>query len=127
MSSLDPVVWPPGWRRRHSSHVTTATAPTPPDQRPAARLELRAGGPPAYCVVEVEDEDDFDVEGHSVHYRRLGHREAGVEVLSEEWTWLVDGASWVLTGTVRREDYLAVCEVFEAVAASVDVTWLRSR
>lgn len=70
----------------------------------------------------MEDEDRFELGGHEVGYRRIGHRVAGVELVSEEWTWLAGGATYVLTGTVVREDYLDLCDLFEDVAASVDAS-----
>ena len=68
---------------------------------------------------DLEDHDDFDLAGHDVTYRRY-HRAGGSDVLCEEWTWLVDGRGLVLTGAVAREDYMDYCDVFEAVAETVD-------
>jgi hypothetical protein len=127
MAAPEPVLWPPGWPRRSVRGTTTATAPDPPARQPAARLELRTGSPPAYDAAEVEDEDTVELGGHPVAYRRVGHREGEAEVVSEEWTWLLDDVPHVLTGTVRREDYLEVCDLFETVAASVEVELLRAR
>ncbi len=67
--------------------VATRPGPSP------ARLELRTGPPPAYDALVVEDEDAFELSGHPVDYRRFGHRADGVELVSEEWTWRVDGAA----------------------------------
>lgn len=120
MSLDDALVWPPGWARTTVAGGRVATSPRRSPTAMAASLEWRAGPPPAHDDVEVEDEDAFEVGGHPVGYRRFGHRVAGREVVSEEWTWEVDGVAHVLTGTVPREDYLEVCEVFEAAAASVD-------
>lgn len=120
MGTAEPLL-PPGWRRRRRDGALVATAPGRPDGAPPARLVWRTGPAPAYAGLEVEDEDRFDLDGHEVGYRRFGHRVDGVEVVSEEWTWLVDGLAHVLTGTVRREDYLDVCDLFEEVAASVTV------
>jgi hypothetical protein len=120
MSTGEPLL-PPGWRRRrHRDGALVATAPAAGAGGVPPRLAWRTGPPPAYDGLDVEDEDGFDLDGHEVGYRRFGHRVGGVEVVSEEWTWLVDGVPHVLTGTVRREDYLVVCDLFEEVAASVD-------
>lgn len=116
MSTPEPFAIPVGWRRTRRGGVVTATRPG----ASPARLELRTGSVPAYHAVEVEDEDAFELSGHQVDYRRFGHRAGGVELVSEEWTWRVDGARLVLTGTVPRADYLSVCDLFEDVAATVD-------
>lgn len=121
MSLGDAVVWPPGWRRETIGGAVVATSPTRPDGRPPARLEWRRGAPEPDGAV-VEDEDRYDLVGHDVGYRRLGHRTGGVDLVSEEWRWQVGGEQLVLTGTVPRADYLAVCDLFEEVAAAVDPT-----
>ncbi|MGZ5398459.1 MAG: hypothetical protein ACXWDM_00505 [Nocardioides sp.] len=117
MSSVEPFTVPVGWRRSRRGDVVVATRPGPS----AARLEWRTGSLPVYDAPVVEDEDSFELSGHPVDYRRLGHRAGGVELVSEEWTWWVDGERLVLTGTVPRDDYLSVCDLFEDVAATVEV------
>lgn len=67
----------------------------------------------------LEDDDAFDLDGLPVVYLRFAHRVAGVDVLCDQWQWLVDGMGVVLTGSVAREDYADYCEVFEGVAATV--------
>ena len=116
MSSAEPFAVPLGWRQSRRDGVVVATRPGPAP----ARLEWRSGSPPAYDGLVVEDEDAFDLAGHQVGYRRFGHRAEGVELVSEEWTWRVDGERRMLTGTVPRDDYLSVCDLFEDVAATVD-------
>lgn len=111
-----PFALPAGWRVHPAGEALVATGTGPP----AVRLEWRCGSPPAYDAEVVEDEDSFELDGQVVGYRRVGHREGGVEVLSEEWTWSHGEERRVLTGTVAREDYLAVCELFEDVAATVE-------
>lgn len=69
---------------------------------------------------EVEDEDDFDLDGRPVAYRRFAHRVATADVVCEQWAWVVGGLGVTLTGTVAREDYPAYCDLFEAVAETVD-------
>lgn len=128
MGPPEPLLWPPGWRRRTSGTTTSATAPARPGRPPPpARLELRTGGVAVHHAIDVEDEEVLDLDGHPVTYRRFGHREDGAELVSEEWTWQVDDVLHVLTGTVRRDGYLEVCDLFETAAASVDVDQLRGR
>ncbi|MEJ7795191.1 MAG: hypothetical protein WKF50_06540 [Nocardioides sp.] len=117
MSGGEPFAAPVGWRRSRRDGVVIATRPGPSP----ARLEWRTGSPPTYDELVVEDEDAFDLSGHPVDYRRFGHRAGGVELVSEEWTWRVDGERLVLTGTVSRGDYLSVCDLFEDVAATVEL------
>lgn len=69
---------------------------------------------------EVEDEDDYDLDGRPVAYRRFAHRVAQADIVSEQWAWVVDGLGVTLTGTVARADYPAYCDLFEAVAETVD-------
>lgn len=105
--------------------AVVATSPTRVGDRPPAQVAWRRGAPsadPGDAV--VEDEDRYDLAGHEVGYRRLGHRADGVELVSEEWRWQVGDQVVVLTGTVPRADYLAVCDLFEEVAAGVDPTVL---
>ena len=116
MSSGEPFSVPVGWRRSRRGGVVVATRPGPSP----ARLEWWTGSTPAYDGLVVEDEDSFDLSGHPVGYRRFGHRADGVELVSEEWTWHVAGDRLALTGTVARDDYLTVCDLFEDVAATVD-------
>ena len=117
MRSAEPFAVPVGWRRSQRPGVVVATRPGPSP----ARLELRSGAVGDYDALVVEDEDAYDLSGHPVAYRRFGHRADGVELVSEEWTWQVDGERLVLTGTVPRADYLSVCDLFEDVAATVEL------
>ena len=117
MSGGEPFAVPVGWRRSRRGGLVIATRPGPSP----ARLEWRTGSAPTYDELVVEDEDAFDLSGHPVDYRRFGHRAGGVELVSEEWTWRVDGERLVLTGTVPRDDYLSVCDLFEDVAATVEL------
>jgi hypothetical protein len=117
MDRPEPLL-PEGWRWRRTGESLVATRV---GSVGGPRLEWRAGPPPAYDHPDVEDEDEFELGDHRVGYRRLGHRFRGREVLSEEWTWRDGAATRVLTGTVPREDYLSVCELFEEVARSVEL------
>lgn len=78
---------------------------------------------------ELEDQDLYRLGPHRVHYHRFGHRLGTTELISDQWAWLVDrlrdgireGMGVTLTCTVPREDYPAYCDLFEDVAASVDL------
>jgi hypothetical protein len=69
---------------------------------------------------DLEDEDDVELDGREAAYRRFGHRDGFADLVSDQWAWLVDGLGVTLTCTVAREDYADYCEVFEAVAETVD-------
>jgi hypothetical protein len=73
---------------------------------------------PAFAL---EDRDAYDLGDHRVIYSRFAHRLGSTELLSEQWAWLVDRLGVTLTCTVAREDYPAFCDLFEAVAATVDI------
>lgn len=131
---------PPGWHRRRDLAPGVVVAARPrvaPVPGPGPELVVR-------CTVvdtdlltwraEVLAElarrlDDFALEDaaepaigpHRVAYRRFAHRLGDVDVLSEQWAWLVDGVGVTLTGSVAREQHRAYRSLFEAVAASVDV------
>lgn len=69
----------------------------------------------------LEDEDGFPLGDHEVAYRRFAHRSGPWDVLCEQWAWLVDGLGVTLTCSVAREDYPTFCDVFEAIAETLDV------
>ena len=69
---------------------------------------------------ELDDEDDYDLDGREVSYRRFGYRRGADDLLCEQWAWLVDGRGYTLTCSVGRADYADYCDVFEAVAATFD-------
>lgn len=71
---------------------------------------------------DVEDADEFELSGRTVGYERLGHVVGTTAVVTDQWTWIVGDTAVVLTGTVARADYADYCDVFEDVAATVDVT-----
>ncbi len=71
---------------------------------------------------ELEDEDEFELAGHDVVYRRFGHVVAGAPVLSDQWLWVVDDVGHQLVGTVATEEYADYCDVFESVAETFDPT-----
>lgn len=69
----------------------------------------------------LEDDDLWDLDGHEVRYHRFAHRLDGVDVLCDQWGWLVDGLGVTLTASAARVDYPEWCDVFEAVAETVVV------
>lgn len=69
---------------------------------------------------ELDDEDDYDLGGWGVAYRRFGFRRDDEELLCEQWAWLIDGLGYTLTCTMGRADYADYYEVFEAVAATFE-------
>lgn len=70
---------------------------------------------------ELEDEDDFDLDGHDVAYRRFAHRYGRADLMCDQWAWLVEGIGITLTCSVAREDYADYCDVFEAIAETVEL------
>lgn len=71
--------------------------------------------------LDLEDEDQFDLGDHEVSYRRFSYRLATSEIVCEQWAWLVDGVGVTLTGSMARSDYATWCDLFEEVAATVEV------
>ena len=69
---------------------------------------------------ELDDEDEFELDGREVAYRRFGFRRGTDDLLCEQWAWLVDGRGFTLTCTVGRADYADFGDVFEAVASTFD-------
>lgn len=139
------IVVPPSWRKRadHDHGVLVAARSTalpasgvrpelvvrfaPVDAPSLATWRDRALRELAGLLVDfaLEDDDDFDLLGQPVAYRRFAHRVGTADVLCDQWAWLVDDVSptvgLTLTCSVAREDYLAYCDVFEAVAETVEV------
>lgn len=70
---------------------------------------------------EVEDTDRLDLGGRPVDYRRFSHRSGAVDVVCDQWSWVADGLGVTLTGSVAREDYAEYCDLFEDVAATVEI------
>lgn len=70
---------------------------------------------------EIEDADQFDLGGEPVDYHRFSHRVGSVDVVCDQWSWVVDGVGVTLTGSVAREDYADYCDLFEDVAATVEI------
>ncbi len=118
--------------------VLAARAPRRPPSGFAPELVLRAvpvtGDPerwrrqalvsraPHLDRFEVEDVDEVDLAGLAACYRRFGHRVAGLDVVCDQWMWVAHGLGLTLTGSVARVEYADYCDVFEEVAATVEVT-----
>lgn len=131
---------PPGWQiRSHRAAGVIARA------RPPRRA--RAGVPPEIVLrtttvaddlepwrrqalaalehqlpgFELEDDEEYDLGGRPACYHRFGHRLGTADLVSEQWSWLAGGLGVTLTCTVAREEYAAYCELFEDVAATVEI------
>ncbi|MCW2793639.1 MAG: hypothetical protein JWO76_2737 [Nocardioides sp.] len=130
---------PASWRRTSDPAcgvLVAAAAATLPASgfRPSVRLTCQPapGDADAWSAQSVadlrstredfalEDEDGYDLGGHEVGYRRYAHRLRGTDVLCDEWAWLLDGVGLVLTCSVAREEYVDYCDVFEAIAQTVE-------
>lgn len=129
---------PAGWRPvRRASGIDVAADGPPGGDGVRPRLELwrepvpeptlgawqdRAMRDLAARLVafDVEDADEFDLLGRPVAYRRHAHLLGGRDLICDRWAWLADGTGVTLVGTVPRADYWDCCDVFEAVAESVD-------
>lgn len=70
---------------------------------------------------ELEDDDEFPLGDHVVSYRRFAYRHGVTDVLCDQWAWVVDGVGVTLTGSVARQDYPTYCDLFEDVAATLEV------
>lgn len=106
--------------------VLRARSPIVPASGFAPELVLRTvplddlPTPPA--AWDVEDSDEFELSGWAVGYERLGHVVGATDVVTDQWTWVAGDTAVVLTGTVARADYADYCDVFEDVAATLEVT-----
>lgn len=85
------------------------------------RLEALTSMTTQLDAFDLEDEDLFDLADHPAAYRRFSHRLATVDVVCEQWSWLVDAVGVTLTGSVARRDYATYCDLFEEVAATIEV------
>jgi hypothetical protein len=112
-----PPTMPPSGLR---PEVTLRAVPVEQDLHPwrdAALVELSG----RLIDFELEDADHYELDGRPVAYRRFAHRVGLVDVVCEQWSWVVDGLGLTLTGSVAREDYPAYCEVFERIAETLDL------
>ena len=141
MSAADlGIALPPTWRRRrdpaHGVLVTARATVLPPsgvrpeltltcvaEDRPLGEWRAEAMRELATLLdgFDLEDDDEFDLFGHDVAYRRFAHRLGAADLLCDQWAWRVGTAGVTLTCTVAREDYWDYCDVFEAIAETVDV------
>ncbi len=134
-----PLWLPPGWLRETDTApgvVVAARGPTgATGARPRLTLRLEAVPDPdlvawqdrtmaalaeTQVAFDLEDEDEFDLLGREVAYRRHAHLEGRVDVMCDQWAWLADGRGTTLVCSVARADYWAHCDVFEELAESVD-------
>jgi len=70
---------------------------------------------------DLEDDDEFDLLGNQVAYRRFAHRVGAADVVCDQWAWLARGVGVTLTCSVAREEYADYCEMFETIAETVDL------
>lgn len=131
---------PPSWRRRsdpdHGVLVAARATQVPPSGvRPELVLrcssvddDLTAWREDAMGELAdrlddfaLEDDDEFDLLGRRVAYRRFAHRVGAADVICDQWAWLAHGVGVTLTCSVAREDYSIYCDVFEAIAETVDL------
>jgi hypothetical protein len=135
------ICLPPRWRRTSDPArgvVVAARAPELPASGVRPELVLRCvpvadgldpwrDGAVAELAArlddfELEDEDRYELAGHQVSYRRFAHSATLDDLVCDQWAWLVDGRGLTLTCTVAREDYADYCDVFEAIAETLDPT-----
>jgi len=91
--------------------------------RERALGELAAGLP----GFDLEDDDRVDAGPYPLAYHRFGHGEGGDHVLVEQWAWHVSDPVCLgvtLTCAVARGDYVDYCDLFDAVAASIEPSLL---
>ncbi|CAN5185168.1 hypothetical protein BH09ACT12_BH09ACT12_01260 [soil metagenome] len=134
------IAVPPSWRRRsdpdHGVLVAARATQVPPSGvRPELVLRYsrvddgltawreQAMGELADRLDDfaLEDDDEFDLLGSRVAYRRFAHRLGAADILCDQWAWLTHGVGVTLTCSVAREDYADYCDVFEAIAETVDL------
>ncbi|MCD4524202.1 hypothetical protein [Nocardioides sp. cx-173] len=142
MSAADlGIALPPSWRQRadpdHGVLVTARASSLPasgvrpeltlacvPVDRPLEewRAEAMRDLEARLEDFDLEDDDEFDLFGHAVAYRRFAHRLGTADLLCDQWAWRVGSVGVTLTCSVAREDYWDYCDVFEAIAETVDVS-----
>ncbi|WP_370250602.1 hypothetical protein [Nocardioides sp.] len=140
------VVLPPDWPRRSDAArgvVVTARAPHVPQSGWRPEITLRRVRVPepdleawrtradaeldaALQRVQVQELDSFDLLGEPVRFRRFLHREGLLDVVAEQWCWWSDVPALgrlgtTLTCTAACTDYEEWCDLFEAVAESVEL------
>lgn len=136
------IAIPPTWRRRHDPDrgvLVAARATSVPASGVRPELVLRQARVDDVLTLTawrdeamhelagllddfaLEDDDEYDLLGHLVAYRRFAHRLGTADVLCDQWAWLIDRIGVTLTCSVAREDYAAYCDVFETIAETVDL------
>lgn len=134
------IALPPSWRRRSDPErgvLVAARSSALPASGVRPELTLRCSPVDDELVAwraaamtelaarlddfDLEDDDEYDLLGQDVAYRRFAHRVDGADVLCEQWAWLADGLGVTLTCSVGREDYPDYCDVFEAIAETVEL------
>jgi hypothetical protein len=135
--SEGPGVLPPGWRGTSDPDrgvLLSARSPVAGASGvvPLARLEVTpvAGSLHAWrerdlrattlrrTDFELHAEEDLELAGGAVSYRRFGYRRGDDDLVCVQWAWLVGGCGHTLTCTVGRGDYAELADTFEAIAAS---------
>lgn len=135
------VAVPPQWRRRSDPDrgvLLSARSPFLPDSgvRPEIVVRYAAVDEPldrwrtgamrdlARRLVDfaLEDDDEVALGEHDVAYRRFAHRSGTVDVLCDQWAWLVEGLGITLTAACARVDYPDYCDLFETVAETLEVS-----
>lgn len=71
--------------------------------------------------LDLEDDDTYELGGQDVSYHRFAYVDGVRDIVCEQWAWLVDGVGVTLTASVDRRDYATYCDLFEDVAATVDI------
>ncbi|MFB9311551.1 hypothetical protein [Nocardioides plantarum] len=117
VSARAPVLPPSGVR----PEIVVRTTTVDHDDVVAWRRDALAGLADVLDDLAVEDDDVYDLDGHEVRYQRFAHRVGSADVLCDQWAWLVGGLAVTLTCSAARDDYPDWCDVFEAVAETVDV------
>ena len=128
------IALPPSWRRTAAPDrgvLVSARAPNLPVSGFRPEVVLRFGSASLGDLARelndfaVEDEDEFDLFGHDVSYQRFAHRVGEVDVVCDQWSWHADAPTTApdvtLTCSVARQDYWDYCDVFEAIAETVDL------
>ena len=130
---------PHGWTGRHDHAAGVVVRARPPDHPTSPPPEIVVRTQPvvddlatwrraALRVLarqlddfDLEDEDDYDLGREHTRYHRFGHRLGTADLITEQWSWLVDGVGVTLTCTVERADYIDYCELFEDVAGTLEI------
>lgn len=69
----------------------------------------------------LEDAGEHDLGDARVAYCRFAHRLGTADVITDQWSWLADGLGATLTCSAAREDHARFRDLFEDVAATVDL------